>query len=301
MIRLGLCCIFREAPIKFSRTTATVLLKLDKEEQTGKLSAICHHNATALEQAITYCIDHGIGAFRINSQILPLATHPDVGYDLKELPDGPAIINLFKACGEKAKKHNIRLSFHPDQFVILNSQRKDVVTSSITELRYQATVAEWVGADVINIHGGGAYGDKPTALSQLEKAIKRLPKRIHSKLTLENDDRIYTPEDLLPLCNRTGIPLCYDVHHHRCLPDSLTIEEATSAAIATWGGREPHFHLSSPLLAWSKKGNHRPHRDYINIRDFPACWMDKTLTIDVEAKAKEQAVMRLKKALFSQA
>ena len=121
----------------------------------------------------------------------------------------------------------LRTSFHPDQFVVLNSPRADVVDSSVRELEYQAEVAEWIGADVINIHAGGAYGDKTAALATFERNLDRLSDRARMCLTIENDDTTYSPADLLPLCQRTGLPLVYDVHHHRCLPDRLTIEQAT--------------------------------------------------------------------------
>ena len=68
----------------------------------------------------------------------------------------------------------LRTCFHPDQFVVLNSQRPEVVEASIRELEYQAEVAEWVAADVINIHGGGAFGDKPKALADFARAVDRL-------------------------------------------------------------------------------------------------------------------------------
>jgi UV DNA damage endonuclease len=29
----------------------------------------------------------------------------------------------------------------------------------------------------------------------------------------------------LPVCRSTGIPLVYDVHHHGCNPDELSIEQ----------------------------------------------------------------------------
>jgi UV DNA damage endonuclease len=85
------------------------------------------------------------------------------------------------------------------------------------------------------------------------------------------------------------------VHHHRCLPDALTIEEATRAALDTWQ-REPLFHLSSPLERLSK-GVDRRHADYIDMDDFPEAWRRLDLTVDVEAKAKELAVEKLKKDL----
>ncbi len=297
MIRLGLCCLFAEEPIRFRVTTVKALSRLSKTEQGEKLSGLCRHNAEALQQALQYCVGHQIGAFRVNSRILPCCTHPEVGYRLTDLPEGRAIKDIFLKCGEYAKKHNLRTSFHPDQFVVLNSPRPEVVESSLSELNYQAEVAEWIGAEVINLHGGGVYGDKATALQSLRRTIDRLPPAIRSRLTLENDDRSYTPTDLFPVCRDMGLPLVYDVHHHRCLPDGCTIGEATQMALSCWGKREPHFHISSPLIAWTKNGNHRPHHDYIDATDFPKEWRDLALTVDIEAKAKELAIARLRKDL----
>ncbi len=152
-----------------------------------------------------------------------------------------------------------------------------------------------MNADVINIHAGGVYNDKPSALSRLRKQMDILPAGIRDRLTLENDDRSYSPADLLPLCREMGIPLVYDVHHHRCLPDGMTIEKATEAALFTWN-REPLFHLSSPLHGWNGP-DIRKHHDYIDPGDFPGNWLPMDLTVEVEAKAKELAVLKLKKDL----
>ncbi len=169
---------------------------------------------------------------------------------------------------------------------------------SVAELVYQAEVAGWVHADVINLHGGGAYGDKKTALHRLVRVIRSLPQKVRSRLTLENDDRVYTPADLLPVCHATGVPLVYDVHHHRCLPDGLSVEDATQQALATWN-REPLFHLSSPLGGWHS-GTPRSHDDYIDPADMPACWRDLQITVEVEAKAKELAVKKLMQHMTQQ-
>ena len=297
MIRFGLCCIFREAPIKFRRTTAKYLLSLPGAARATHLASICMHNADSLYRALEFCADNGIGAFRINSQILPVKTHPDTGYELNELPGGDQIVARFEQCGNFSRKNGIRTSFHPDQFLVLSSPDTGVVKRSVADLEYHAQVAEWVAADVINIHGGGAYGDKRTALKRLASVIDRLSPDVKCRLTLENDDRVYTPADLLTVCTATGVPLVYDVHHHRCLPDGKNLEDVTSAAISTWH-REPLFHLSSPLNGW-ETGPCRPHHDFIDPADFPDCWRDLDITVDVEAKAKELAVLKLKADLAS--
>lgn len=296
MIRLGLCCIFRSQPIKFRTTTAKTLLSMTKKEADMKISGIVESNIRALKDAIQYCGENGIGAFRINSGILPLKTHPDVSYKLYRLPKGSSLINGFKECRDLAAKYGVRLLFHPGQFVVLNSPNHETVRRSIEELKYQAEVSEWVGADVLNVHGGGVYGDKESALKRLAGTIDNLPENIRCRLTLENDDRSYTPQDLLPICRSTGIPMTYDVHHHRCLPDGLSVENVTQMAIKTWN-REPVFHISSPKAGWRDRHTTH-HSDYIKASDFPPFWKDMEMTLEIEAKAKELAVLRFRSYLI---
>jgi UV DNA damage endonuclease len=295
MIRLGLCCIFRDQPIKFAHTTATAIGRMSRADGLAKLGRLGMANAEALLAALRFCAGHGIGCFRITSQILPLRTHPVHGYGIDDLPDGDEIIRRFRECGAFARRSGLRTCFHPDQFVVLNSPHPGVVEASVRELEYQAEVAGWVGADVLNVHGGGGYGDKAAALDTFARNLGLLSPRARSRLTVENDDRTFTPADLLPLCRSEGLPLVYDVHHHRCRRDGLTVEEATGQAVATWG-REPLFHVSSPLGGW---GGPRPerHHDLIDVGDFPACWRGLDLTVEVEAKAKEFAVLKLRQEL----
>lgn len=293
MIRFGLCCLFKGQPIKFRTATAKYLSKFSIEEQRRRLSTVCLSNAESLMKALVYCRQNNIGSFRINSQILPLKTHPTVGYNISELPDYEIILKTFKACGDYSRFENIRTTFHPDQFIVLSSPHPDVVKRSIADLEYQAEVAEWVNADVINIHAGGVYGDKTSAIKRLAKTINNLPESIRKRLTIENDDRSYSPEDLFPVCEELNIPLVYDIHHHRCLTDTISTEEAAIRAAKTWN-REPLFHISSPL-GNLKKSDRRKHHDYIDINDFPKNWYGMEITVEVEAKAKELAVAKIMK------
>ncbi len=297
MLRLGLCCLFTQAPIRFRATTAKYQQQFGRSEQLHRLSALCLENSQALLAAVAEVRRLGIGAFRVCSPLFPLYTHPAVGYRLEELPDAEAIIGHLAAVKARKEKYLLRLSFHPDQFTLLSSPRPEVTVASLQELKYQSMLAELIGADVINIHGGGAYGDKPGALARLAEQIVALPEAVRSRLTLENDDVTYTVADLLPVCEKLSIPLVYDVHHHRCNPDGLSISEATEASLKSWRavGREAHFHISSPKYGW--QGKPKPHADFIDIADFPEAWRELEATIDVEAKAKEPAVLQLMQQL----
>ena len=128
-----------------------------------------------------------------------------------------------------------------------------------------------------------------------DSPILRGPRQAQGRLTVENDDKLFTPADLLPVCRATGIPLVYDVHHHRCNRDGLSVEQATEQAIGTWD-REPLFHISSPINGWNGS-RPRSHHDFIDLTDFPDCWLNLDVTVEVEAKAKEVAVLKLKKEL----
>jgi UV DNA damage endonuclease len=298
MIRFGLCCIFREQPIRFRNCTAASIANISRRDAIAKLSELCLHNARSLLAALEYCHASRIGAFRIQSGLLPLRTHPISGYEIWELQEADQVVDALKSCRDFAATNDIRLSFHPDQFVVLSSTRPEVVESSLRELEHHGELSELVGADVINIHAGGVYGDKESAVDRLVSNINCLSDRVRSRLTLENDDTSYAPVDLLPFCWREQIPLVYDVHHHRCLADGFSISEATEMVLTTWN-REPLFHISSPIKGW-EGATPRRHHDFISASDFPSEWLNLQITVEIEAKAKEVAVLKLMDELDGQ-
>ena len=227
---------------------------------------------------------------------MPLATHPESGYLPDDLPGWPAIHEKLVEASQLAKSHKVRLSFHPDQFVVLNSESERVVAASVHEMEHQAMVADLIGAGALTLHGGGRAGGIAAAVDRLADGVSRLSPKARAILALENDDRSFSPADILPFCERSGIPFVYDVHHHRCKPDELSIAEATNRGIATWGEREPWMHISSPKNGW-ESSNPRLHADFIDPNDVPAEWLGQQMTIDVEAKEKERAVIAITEAM----
>lgn len=297
MLRLGLCCTFaNNDAIHFRTTTVRYASTLPTRQRTKFLHDLAEHNLGTLAQAIRWCASHGIFAFRVVSGLLPMYTHPIVGWRLTGSRRGAALSEQLASVGAEARRLGVRLSFHPDQFVVLGSVSENTVRASIAELEYQAECAELLGAEQLTVHGGGAVGGKDEALSRLLRGIDRLSPRARALIALENDDRVYTVADLLPVCRQAGVPLVYDVHHHRCNADALSVEDATFAASETWRGREPWMHISSPAAGYSG-GDARPHADYIRPSDVPRTWLALNATVDVEAKQKEKAVLRLQRWL----
>jgi len=296
-MRFGLCCLFyKEKNITFKTAKASYLINKTSGFRKKYLSDIILHNCQNLKKALVYCSLNNIGCFRVTSRFFPLHTHPRLGYKIDKLKDSQTIFRVLKEIYCYAKKNDIRLTLHPDQFVILNSINSKITKKSIKELEYHGLIASLIGADVINIHAGGIYKDKNLSLLRLKVNLKKLSYSTRKKITLENDDRCYTPSDLLNFCKKEKIPFVYDIHHHRCLKDSLSVEEVTKLAVETWN-REPLFHISSPFGGWKSK-NIKKHANFININDFPKIWLKlKKLTVEVEAKKKELAVLDLMKKL----
>lgn len=185
-MRLGLCCQFVNEPIRFRTATAKSLADLPRIQSLNKISTLCRSNAASLLESLIYCRKAGIGCFRVLSQLLPLRTHPSLGYEISQLPDHADIIATFHQCRQFAVEHNLLLSFHPDQFVVLSSPTESVVANSVRELEYHGEVAEWIGADVINVHIGGAYGDRSSALDRFAENMAKLSRRVRQRLTVDD-------------------------------------------------------------------------------------------------------------------
>lgn len=288
---LGLCCTFLKEPINFKTLRATTNAALPRRQGLQRISEVIGHNLLALNSAIDWCVTNNIKSFRVCSFFAPLKAHPKLGYDFTELPDWAIHKTWFKRVKEKAQG-KIRLGFHPDQFTLLNTLSITGLENAFRDIEYQCELAELIGATTVNIHGGSTAGGKDNALTRFRDNFHKLSPRAQLMLTVENDDKAYHVADLLPLCQDLSVPLVYDVHHHRCLPDSLSIEEATEKAMATWKTQKPLFHVSSPREGYNSRDS-RPHHDYIERVDFPEFWLDQDITVEVEAKAKECAVLQL--------
>jgi UV DNA damage endonuclease len=145
----------------------------------------------------------------------------------------------------------------------------------------------------INIHVGGAYGNKSLALSRFAENYLKLPASVRKRLTVENDDKMnmFSVADLLWLHNETGIPVVFDYFHHEFCTGGLDEEEAFLAAVDTWPDDiKPIVHFSSSKKKFEDASAvATAHADYVysEVRNY-----NKDVDVMLEAKAKDAAVMK---------
>ena len=255
------------------------------------VSELVLQNVRDLIQVIKWNEQNGIKFYRMSSEIFPWMSE----YDFSDLPDYKKICTLLLGAGNLAKKYGQRLTFHPGPFNVLASPNDNVVKKTIVDLNKHSQIMDLMGLSTtpynkINIHVGGVYGDKASALQRWVDGFKLLDDNTKSRLTIENDDKqsAYTVRDLMFIHENTGIPIVFDYHHHTCHPDGMAHKEALEIAISTWPKNiTPIVHVSEPR----DEKNFRAHHDYVyNKIDSYGYDID----IMMEAKAKELAVLEYK-------
>ncbi|WP_330949299.1 UV DNA damage repair endonuclease UvsE [Virgibacillus sp. MG-45] len=285
-MKIGYACINMSLKKKFR----TCRVATAEKEGVPKLKELTLENLRLTKEIIEWNIAHGIYFYRISSDIVVLATHPVNTWDWAKDKDVQTICNDIKALQEK---HGLRLSMHPGQYSVLNSPRAEVVENTIADLNYHATLMELTGATDMILHLGGKYGDKEEALARLMEQTKRLPAKILQKLRFENDDKIFDLEDVLYVCEATGIPACFDIHHHFCNPAMRELSALLPAVWKTWKqGEVPKVHISSG----KEFPTDRRHHDYIFPDDFDRLMHylnGADVDVMVEAKQKDIAALRL--------
>ena len=81
--------------------------------------------------------------YRLTSRLIPLANH-------EELLDWNYMKPLrekLRELGDFVKKHEIRVDFHPDHFVVINSEKKEVLKNSIKTLKLHYQLLKGMGID----------------------------------------------------------------------------------------------------------------------------------------------------------
>ena len=274
--------------------TFTRYSTLSKDERMEKLKFITAQNLQNTKRILHYNIAHEIDVYRFSSSLVPLATHPEVMWDFLT-----PFKNEWKEIGDLIKRFKLRVSFHPNHFTLFTSPREEVTTNAIISMDYHFRMLKAMNAldtGLINIHIGGAYGDKISSIKRFHQNLKKLPKEIKKHMTLENDDKTYDILETLIACEIEKVPMVLDYHHYLANSGEIDLPLYLERIFKTWDKFNivPKVHISSPKSDQA----FRSHADFVSL-DFvlPFLKIAKELNQDfdimIEAKQKNLAMQRL--------
>ncbi len=268
-----------------------------KNASAQNIRSITSANLRALERMIEYNAENQIRLFRISSDIVPFASHPAVHFDWKREFAEPLL-----SIGEKIKKAGIRVSMHPGQYTVLNSPDERVAANALLDLAYHADFLQALGMtpeSKVVLHTGGAYGDKKKAMSAFIRRAKELPEAVCSRIALENDDKVFTVQDVLELSAHTGFPVIFDNLHHALCPPKETLSETAwiKTCAATWGKEDgrPKLHYSQP---GGRRGAHSKTIDAARFLAFYQSIRELEVDIMLEVKDKNLSTVKCMKAVL---
>jgi UV DNA damage endonuclease len=271
-----------------------------------------------LERIFDYLDEVGIRMYRMASSLAPYASHPEMPQFRRQVDD---CVEDLQRLGARARTMDLRLSMHPGQYTVLNSESDHVVRAAVVELEVHAEIldAMELGPEsVIVLHVGGAAGGRDAALGRFEAGFGNLSERSQARLVIENDDRTFALGDVLELARRIDRPVVWDVLHHYCNdPEAVSDRDALKLALTTWPeGVRPKIHFSSPRSAVTEarlvRGRkavksvvmppERAHADLVDpiaYANFLESAGSNVQLFDVmlEAKAKDLALLRLREQL----
>lgn len=267
----------------------------DREAAIRKLERIALSNLHNTLRLLKHNAASAIHFYRLTSRLIPLANHEELSHwnYLKPLKES------LREIGDFAKKHKMRIDFHPDHFVLINSKEKHILKNSISTLKLHYLLLRSMRIDSTHrcvMHVGGNYKDTEMSLERFVDNWMDIPKQIQNMIMLENDDTSFTLEDTLYLCEKLDIPLVFDYHHHLAHHQDANWENNWNRVVQTWK-HSPlpiKMHISSP----KSDEAFRHHSDYIDVDmffRFLKVIEGSIPQIDcmIEAKRKDEALFKL--------
>lgn len=290
VMKIGYPCINRSLPC---RSSHTFRLRSYTDE---RLLATAEENLACLGEILRYNAVQGILFFRITSDLIPFASHPVCTADWQD-----AFRERFFELGAYIRDHRMRISMHPDQFILLNAKDPDILDRSIRELVYHAEILDLLGLDRtarIQLHVGGVYGDRRAGIARFIDRYLQLEEPVLRRLAIENDDNRYGIRDCLHVHRDTGVPIIFDSLHHRVNSSGESVAEVFPEVAATWGSGD-----GIPMVDYSSQdpgGRPGKHAGTIDLPDFLG-FVEEIRPFDadvmLEIKDKEKSALRVISAL----
>ncbi|MTI85477.1 MAG: UV DNA damage repair endonuclease UvsE [Firmicutes bacterium] len=276
--------------------TYSKLAEKDPEAALNKVRRVTRQNLNNCLRLLRHNKAHGVHVYRFSSKIIPLGTHPE----LKHWDYMEEMESELMELGQFIRENKMRVTFHPDHFTVINTPGADVLEKSIVDLRHHAGLLEAMGLNTrakLVMHVGGGYKNKSASLERFRQNWSQVPSEARERITLENDDKIYTGSDVLWLCEQLKLPMVLDIHHYLCNHGhGETLGELAPRFIDSWQetGLNPKIHVSSP----KSEKNRLSHHDYVDPGDlYPFLTImrehNRDFDVMVEAKQKDRAMFKL--------
>lgn len=294
---VGMSAALEDASPSRTMTVQNFLRQPSRATALQKLNYIASRNLAATARILLYASNSGIPLYRLSSRLIPLLGH-------EATADHAFFLYLekdFQEVGDIVRRHHMRVSFHPDHFVVLSAEKGEVLEASARALEGHVQMLRAMGlkdAARLVVHVGGAYGDKSSAIERFKSVVADLAEDVAALLAVENDDRTFSAKDVLALsfASPRPLPVVIDTLHHLCNPGGLDLTGALSGAFSTWDGFDepPKVHLSSPR----SDENPRAHADFVRPGDGLALLeaareIGRDFDVMIEAKQKDLALLRL--------
>ena len=299
-IQLGLCCIntilrAQKPPVFASRS---VIMKTIVTKGMDFLKEKIIQNLKDVLLMMDWNEYNGIKVFRLSSDMFPHKSNlktEDYSFDFA--------LDLLREIGNKSKKYNQRLTYHPGQYNVIGTPNEKAFEQTISDLKYHADVLDLMGLgvdSVIVIHGGGIYNDKELTKERWCRQFMLLPENVRKRLVLENCEKCFSVQDCLDVSRVIRIPVVFDTHHYECYKLLHPKEEFEKAdyyipkILETWKKRgiKPKFHVSE-----QGSGRTGHHSDFIEVIPEYLLEIPKKYNINIdimiEAKMKEQSIFKL--------
>jgi UV DNA damage endonuclease len=286
--------------------------ELDRDEALRQLSERILHNMKLASRVVEHCHNLGIAHYRI-PESFPLMTDPTLNIEWEMLPNYKEILVAMRQIGDAARKLNIRIGSHPDQFVILCSPKQSVCDKAIIDLNQNSWFFDQMGLPQsyeapINIHPSCSIKDGNTLEDIADRFVSNFLKcdiGLQRRLTLENEDKgSFNCETLWKFYSLlkdrgVNIALVWDNLHNKCNPspvDSSGLFKNDPIYDMIWLDRFKSTWPEDiqPVMHWSeggKNGKIRSHVDYIT--ESVGKPFDESCIWELEVKGKDKAIVQL--------
>jgi len=266
--RVGYACINMTLGKSGIMTNRDAIQRTFKTKGLDHIGQLALKNVADLLRIVHWNEENGIKFYRVSSGLFPWMTE----YEFEDLPTWPLITEILRLIGEDVTRFGQRLEFHPSHFTILASPNPKTVEKSIKDLEQHSKIFDTMGLEpshwnCLNIHIGGAYGDKQSATERWCKNFLQLSENCRKRVVVENDDKanMYSVKELYErVYNEVGVPITFDIFHHTFCTGGLTAHEAANLAASTWNDAPLVIHWSSSKKLYEVADSKTvAHADYI--------------------------------------